>query len=376
LELDVTRRLDGLVSGDYLALTSGPGTEPAGARAYNPGDDARRIDWSLTARSLAPHVRTTEADRELETWIVVDRSASLDFGTTQREKREVALAMVAAFGFLNSRAGNRLGVLIAGGDHLVRVPARSGRTAILAALSLLYDSPRRERGPGPDADLSAALAQVERTQRRRGQVIVISDFLDSTDWVTPLRRLSLRHQVVAAQVTDPRELELPAVGLLEVVDAETGTRLHVQTNSAGLRERYANAVGERQDRIRRMLGEAGAEHLELSTDRDWLVDVARFIRRRRSTGPLRGATRFRRAGSFGQAAAGGGTPSGAVPKGVVPVGPAAAGGTSAGTTAGATVASAASGAIAGGVIGGPVAPAIPAGPGLPAGSGLPGGRQP
>ncbi len=374
----MTRRLDGLVSGDYLALTSGPGTEPAGARAYTPGDDARRIDWSLTARSLAPHVRTTEADRELETWIVVDRSASLDFGTTQREKREVALAMVAAFGFLNSRAGNRLGVLIAGGDHLVRVPARSGRTAVLAALSLLYDSPRRERGPGPDADLGAALAQVERTQRRRGQVIVISDFLDATDWVTPLRRLSLRHQVVAAQVTDPRELELPAVGLLEVVDAETGVRLHVQTNSAGLRERYANAVGERQDRIRRMLGEAGAEHLELSTDRDWLVDVARFIRRRRSTGPLRGAARFRRAGSFGQAAARGGTPSGATSSGVAALGPAAATHTAAqsathtrtATRTAAQSATAAPGAIAGGVSAGPVAPAIPAG------SGLPGGRQP
>ncbi len=151
LELDVTRRLDGIISGDYLTVASGPGTEPAGARLYSPGDDARRIDWCLTARSLSPHVRTTDADRELETWIVVDRSASLDFGTAQREKREVALAVVAAFGFLNSRAGNRLGVLIAGGEQLTRVPARSGRTAILAALSLLYDTPRRESGPGPGA---------------------------------------------------------------------------------------------------------------------------------------------------------------------------------------------------------------------------------
>lgn len=292
LELDVTRRLDGIISGDYLTVASGPGTEPAGARLYSPGDDARRIDWSLTARSLSPHVRTTEADRELETWIVVDRSASLDFGTAQHEKREVALALVAAFGFLNSRAGNRLGILIAGGPQLIRVPARSGRTAVLAALSQLYDSPRRESGPGPGADLRAALGQLERTHRRRGQLTVVSDFLDTTDWATPLRRLALRHQVVAAQVTDPREFEIPAVGLLEVVDAETGARLHVQTNSAALRERYAAAVAERQDGIRRLLAEAGAEHLEVSTDRDWLVDVARFIRRRRSTGPVTRPARF------------------------------------------------------------------------------------
>ncbi len=281
-----------MISGDYLTVASGPGSEPAGARLYNPGDDARRIDWNLTARTLAPHVRTTDADRELETWIVVDRSASLDFGTAQREKREVALAIVAAFGFLNVRAGNRLGVLVAGGERLVRLPARSGRSAVMAALSVLYDTPRRESGPAPDADLRAALAQLEQTQARRGQVIVVSDFLDRNDWATPLRRLALRHQVVAAQVSDPREFEIPAVGLLEVVDAETGTRLNVQTNSPGLRERYAAAVAERQEGVRRMLSDAGAEHVELSTDRDWLVDVARFIRRRRSTGPLGRAARF------------------------------------------------------------------------------------
>lgn len=296
LELDVTRRLDGLISGDYRTAAIGPGAEPAGARPYSPGDDARRIDWSLTARALTPHVRTTDADRELETWIVVDRSASLDFGTAEREKREVALAAVAAFGFLNTRAGNRLGVVIAGGERIERVPARSGRMAVMAALSRLYDSPRRESGPGAGADLGAALAQVERTQSRRGQVIVVSDFLDSTDWETPLRRLALRHQVVAAQVSDPREFEIPAVGVLDVVDPETGARLSVQTNSAALRQRYAAAVAERQDRIRRLIATAGAEHLELSTDRDWLVDVARFIRGRRARAPFHRAALVDRVG--------------------------------------------------------------------------------
>ncbi|HEX3540819.1 MAG TPA: DUF58 domain-containing protein [Acidimicrobiales bacterium] len=292
LELDVTRRLDGLVSGDYLTRASGPGTEPASARPYIPGDDARRIDWSLSARVLTPHVRTTEADRELETWIVVDRSASLDFGTANHEKREVALAGVAAFGFLTIRAGNRLGVVVAGGDELVRLPPRSGRGAVLAALSVLYDSPRRDRGPAQGADLGSALAQVERTQRRRGQVIVVSDFLDTTDWATPLRRLALRHQVIAVQVSDPREFELPPVGMLDVVDTETGTRMHVQTNSAELRERFSAAVAARQDDIRRLLGEAGAEHVELSTSRDWVTDVARFLRRRRSTGRATAARRI------------------------------------------------------------------------------------
>jgi uncharacterized protein (DUF58 family) len=281
LELDVTRRLDGLVSGDYLAFAQGAGTEPAGARPYGPGDDARRIDWCLTARALTTQVRTTEADRELETWVIADRSPSLDFGTANREKREVVLGAVAGFGFLGLRAGNRLGIIATGGDELLRIPARSGRGALLAALSALYDTPRREAPPGPAADLHAALTRIERVQPRRGRIVVISDFLEASDWAVPLGRLALRHQIIAVQVTDPREMQLPDVGMLTVVDAESGRQLHVQTNSAALRDRYAAAARQRDQRIRALIAESGAEHLRLSTDRDWLLEVARFVSRRR-----------------------------------------------------------------------------------------------
>lgn len=281
LELDVTRRLDGLVSGDYLALSAGPGTDAAGARPYGPGDDARHIDWNLSARTLTPHVRTTDADRELETCVVVDRSASMDFGTAHREKREAALAAVAAFGFLTVRSGNRLAVLITGGDGLVWLPPRAGRAGFMASLTAVHDTPRQPEGPCDAATLGAGLARVARTQRRRGQVIVVSDFLDPSDWVTPLRRLCLHHQVIAVQVSDPRELELPDVGMLTVVDPETGQHLHVQTRSPGLRERFRAAAEQRQEEIRRLLAEVGAEQLALSTERDWLGDVVRFVQSRR-----------------------------------------------------------------------------------------------
>ncbi len=282
LELDVTRRLDGLLSGDHLAASSGPGTEPAGAREYGPGDDARRIDWSLTARSLGPHVRTTEADRELETWLVIDRSPSLDFGTARWEKREVALAAMAAFGFLALRSGNRLGVVVAGIDQLLVVPARAGRPHLMAALSTVHDTRRREDRPAPRADLTGGLERVRHLKSRRGQVVVISDFLDPPGWSLPLRGLVLRHQVVAVHVTDPRELTLPAVGLLGVVDPETGRRLHVQSDSERLRERFSVAAASWRAEIRRTILHSGAEYLDLGTERDWLVDVARFIRSRRA----------------------------------------------------------------------------------------------
>jgi uncharacterized protein (DUF58 family) len=277
LELEVTRRLDGILTGDYLAVAAGPGTEPAGARHYEPGDDARRMDWNLTARSLTPHVRTTDADREMETWIVADRSASLDFGTAACEKRDLVLAGAAAFGFLTARHGNRLGIVIAGGESVSRVPARSGRVPLMAALATLYDSPRVDRQPGPGAHLVDALRLLDRSKHQRGQVVVISDFLDPSGWRDAVARLALRHDVVAVHVTDPREFELPAIGVLAVIDPETGRRLHVQTNSAALRSRFEAAAAERYEQIRAAIIRCGADHLHLSTDRDWLIDLARFV---------------------------------------------------------------------------------------------------
>src|SRR5204863_4046807 len=147
LELLVRRRLDGLVSGDFLGIGAGSGSEPAGARPYGPGDEARRIDWNVTARSLAPQVRTTDPDRELETWVVTDRSASLDFGTTVQEKRDVALAATAAFGLLSLKGGNQVQFLAAGGDELARLQPASSRVGVMAALPRLYDGERAHRPP-------------------------------------------------------------------------------------------------------------------------------------------------------------------------------------------------------------------------------------
>jgi uncharacterized protein (DUF58 family) len=284
LELVVTRRLDGLLRGEFLGRQSGPGSEVAGARRYEPGDDARWIDWNLTARSISPQIRTTEADRELETWTVVDRSASMSFGTVEREKADVAFAAAAAFGFLTARHGNRFGLLVAGGDEPVRFGPTSTRPELLAALSQLYDIPRRTHATGPDADLASTIVAIERARHRRGQVIIVSDFLDDRDWHTPLARLAHAHQVLCVQVVDPRELALPAAGMLTLVDTETGRDIHVQSNSAELREKYAAAAQARHQDIGRRIREAGSEHLVLYTSSDWLIEIVRFVAGQRLLG--------------------------------------------------------------------------------------------
>ena len=296
LELTITRRLDGLLQGDHQGLVPGSGSEPGEGREYQPGDDVRRMDWNLTARTTVAHVRETIADRELETWVVVDQSPSLDFGTAGCEKRDLALAATAAVGFLTARAGNRLGALLLRPNGLVTVPPRSGRDAVMALLQRMATTPRAStpRRPteratatrGPVHDLSSALRAIGPMARRRGLVVVISDFLDPAGWERMLRSVRGRHEVLAVEVLDPRELELPPVGLLTLVDPETGRRIEVQTARNRVRQRFAEAASGQRAEIARALRGAAVPHLTLRTDRDWLLDIVRFVafRRRLRTG--------------------------------------------------------------------------------------------
>ncbi|MGH9165428.1 MAG: DUF58 domain-containing protein [Acidimicrobiales bacterium] len=280
LELAVSRRLDGLLQGDHQGLVPGAGSEPAGGRLYEAGDDVRRMDWNLTARSGAPHVRTTVAERELETWIVVDGSASLDFGTARCQKRDLVLAAAAAFGFLTTGDGNRIAALEFGPGGIVIRPPRSGRQSVLALLHGLERRPPAEAGT---ASLADALRRLRLTARRRGLVVVLSDLVDGSAWERELRAVATRHDVVVVEVRDPREDELPAVGLLSLVDPETGRRLEVQSSNPRLRARFAETATARRAEMARSVRAAGAGHLVLSTDRDWLLDIVRYVvaRRRR-----------------------------------------------------------------------------------------------
>ncbi|MGC4896131.1 DUF58 domain-containing protein [Micromonospora sp. DT31] len=293
LQLMVTRKLDGLLQGDYAGLLPGPGSEAGESREYRPGDDVRRMDWPVTARTTTPHVRRTVADRELETWLAVDMSASLDFGTGRWLKRDVAVAAVAALAHLTVRGGNRIGAVVgtgasAGAPGAVhRLPARSGRKEAQALLRAVAGTEIR---PGR-SDLGALVDMLNRPPRRRGVAVVISDFLSPpSQWGRPLRKLRVRHDVLAVEVVDPRELELPDVGVLPVVDPETGELHEVQTADPGLRRRYAEAAAAQRAAIAAELRTAGAAHLRLHTDRDWLLDMVRFVAAQRHA-RTRGTTR-------------------------------------------------------------------------------------
>ncbi|MFC4106242.1 DUF58 domain-containing protein [Micromonospora zhanjiangensis] len=315
LQLLVTRKLDGLLQGDYVGLLPGPGSEAGESREYRPGDDVRRMDWPVTARTTTPHVRRTVADRELETWLAVDLSASLDFGTGRWLKRDLVVAAVAAVAHLTVRGGNRIGAVVGTGTGTTagptagrsrfgrrartaagpeptpgavrRLPARSGRKE---AHGLLRAVAGTEIRPGR-SDLGALVDMLNRPPRRRGVAVVISDFLaPPQQWGRPLRKLAVRHDVLAIEVVDPVELELPDAGVLELVDPETGGLHEVQTADPRLRRRYAEAAAAGRAAIDAELRAAGAAHLRLRTDSDWLLDIVRFVAAQRHA-RTRGTTR-------------------------------------------------------------------------------------
>jgi uncharacterized protein (DUF58 family) len=278
LELTVKRKLDGVLQGNHLGLIPGPGSEPGESRMYQPGDDVRRMDWSVTARTTHPHVRQMIADRELETWLVVDMSASLDFGTAACEKRDLAVAAAAAITYLNSGGGNRIGAIIANGDQVVRVPAKSGRQHEQTLLRAIATSPRAPLGVR--GDLAAAIDALRRPERRRGMAVVISDFLGPINWMRPLRAIAARHEVLGVEVLDPRDVELPDVGDVILQDTESGVTREF-TIDEQLRDDFARAATAHREEVARTLRRCGAPLMTLRTDRDWIADIVRFVASRR-----------------------------------------------------------------------------------------------
>ena len=288
LELTIVRRLEGFLQGDHLGILPGPGSDTSDARIYVPGqDDIRRMDWAVTARTTIPHVRDTIADRELEVWALMDVTPSMNWGTGGVTKRDLGIAAIATIGFLSQKIGDRFGGLIMDPKEIRRIPARSGRMALYGLLRRMLMTPIVPDNTEGPMDLVAGMDQLGRTQRRRGLRIIVSDFLTTGDteldpnvevaWERPLRKLSVRNQVICVEVVDRRELEFPDLGEILIRDPETHFDRYVDTSDSAARERLNAATRAQRDRIRVGIRRSGAAHIQLRTDRDWVEDIARFV---------------------------------------------------------------------------------------------------
>jgi uncharacterized protein (DUF58 family) len=275
LDLAFVRRVGGVSAGEHRGAGVGSGTELAQLRPYQPGDDVRQIDPSATARTGIPHVRQQVPERLLTTWLVVDVSPSMAFGTADRLKSDVAEGVVDVLGAIAVRRGGRVGLLIFGGSATRLLAPRGGRGARIGLRRALGEGVAPDGMPGEP--LEAALARVGRLARPRSLVVVVSDFAGPPDWARALAALCARHTVMAVEVYDPRERELPAVGRMEMVDPESGERIEVDTSDRRLRERFARAVQEERAGVTAALRRAGAEHVALSTSGAWARELGRRL---------------------------------------------------------------------------------------------------
>lgn len=279
--IPVTRRISGLLHGDYSGLLHRAGSELGDIRRYADGDDVRLIDWPATARTNETQVHDTIADHELEVWLVVDASASMSFGTARTTKYRLAVDAAGAIGLLIVQSGNRVGCVMAGGNG--RLLPKSGTDHLAAVLATLERStvdPGSSSAERVAADPAVALAMPMSPRTRRGLVVVISDFLDAA-WPGEMSRLSRRHDVIAVVVSDPREFTLPDVGVIDLEDVETGRVATVDTSRADVRGHFAEAAARRFAARLASLRASRVDVVDLRTDTDWVPVLAGFLRSRK-----------------------------------------------------------------------------------------------
>jgi uncharacterized protein (DUF58 family) len=280
LDWNVVRRLDGLLQGDYRSLFYGFGVDFADLREYQPEDDIRYIDWNVTARMDTPYVRQYHEDREVTAWFLLDMSPSVDFGTlqAQTEKRTMLIDFVTVLARLLTRHGNRVGAMMFGSRIQHTIPARGGRLHVLRLVNDMLKQPRLAKAPF--TNLTSFLSGALNSIKRRSLVFIISDFISEPGWERPLTLLAQHHEVLAIRLYDPREKELPDVGMVLLEDAETGEQVFVDTHDKKFRKRFAETAKKREMELNTAFKRAGVDMLSLSTEDDLVRQIVRFAKRR------------------------------------------------------------------------------------------------
>ena len=265
LEWTVLRRLEGRLQGTRRTVHRGAGVDFAGLRGYLEGDDARHIDWNVTARLDEPHVRVFTEDRELTVWLVLDTSASMGAGAPGRTKERVAAELTLVIARLFGRSGDRVGAILFDGAGLRVVPPGIGRGHVLR---IGREFERAVEAPGATTDLAAMLEAAARTARRPALVVVVSDFIGTGEWERALLRLARRHETAVLRIVDGADESLPDAGLLVVEDAETGEQLVVDSSDPLFRARFTAGVEARDELLAAGARRAGVPLHRVPTDRD------------------------------------------------------------------------------------------------------------
>jgi len=275
--IEITTRglVDQVFSGEYHSVFKGRGINFAEVREYHYGDDIRSIDWNVTARTGAPHVKVFEEERELTVMLLVDVSASGDFGSRERMKRDLAAEVCSLLAFSAIGNNDKVGLIIFSDRVEKFVPPRKGRRHVLRVLrELLYHEPQ-----GHATDVASALEYLMRVIRRRAVAFVVSDFV-APAFDRALAVAGRRHDLIALRVRDRREEELPPVGLMELEDAETGERLLLNTSDRRFREAFERRSAEDRDRLDRVFRRGNVDVVDLRPGEPYVRPLMRFFKER------------------------------------------------------------------------------------------------
>lgn len=281
LDWEVLRRLDGILQGDYRSLFMGGGLDFADLREYQPPDDVRHIDWNVTARMNLPYVRQFMEDREVTAWFLLDLSTSMSFGALERRKESVTVDFVGMLARLLTRNGNRVGAILYDNKVESVIPPRGGRPQVLRLISAVQRLGGKSSPGGSMTDLSALLHRARNSIKRRSLVFLVSDFICEPGWERTMDQLNRKHELLAVRLWDPREVDLPDVGVVLVEDSETGAQMTVDTSDRGFRRRFREAALRRESDLRQAFSRAGVGELALSTDEDLVTAILRFASLRR-----------------------------------------------------------------------------------------------
>jgi uncharacterized protein (DUF58 family) len=279
IQIYTSKAVNDVLAGEYESVFKGRGISFSEVREYQIGDDIRTIDWNVTARTGAPHVKLYVEERELTVFFLVDISASGAFGSIRQTKNEAAAELCALLAFAAIKNNDKVGLILFTDQVEKFVPAAKGATHVLRIIrELLNYKPRKKR-----TDIGNALEYLSRMTTKRSVVFLLSDFLDE-NFEKPLRVMGKRHDFIAVSVTDPREIRLPDVGLIELEDAETGEMVLLDTGSKEIRNHYKHLGAERRNQLRRLFRIIDVDLLEVINGRNYVRDLIRFFRMRERKG--------------------------------------------------------------------------------------------
>lgn len=277
----VIRKLDGFFQGDYRSLFYGQGLDFADLREYQSEDDIRHIDWNVTARMNSLHVRQYIEEREITAWFLLDLSPSMGFGPVDRQKESVMVDFVATLARLLTRNGNRVGAIFYNNQVELTIPPGHGRTQVLR---LMHDLLKRQPSRSSSlTDLTPLLQSALNTMKKRSLVFLVSDFICLPGWEKAFSFLNRRHDLLPIRLWDPREVELPDVGLVLLEDAETGEQLVVDTRDRKFRQRFSEAARQSEAALIQTFKRTGADILSLSTQDDLVRSIVRYATLRKQT---------------------------------------------------------------------------------------------